>query len=124
MQNRDSYCSFYTVSAPIKSLGVAGLAITIRHHGLRLLTLNNEAVGLVMHQARLTTFGTYSIRWFKESIGCEKKLQVMTEGMKILEDVCHEYHSSMEGKYMIVHSVNATGIVNDTYYPDKLVSKC
>ena len=54
----------------------------------------------------------------------EKKLQVMTEGLKILEDVCHEYHNSMEGKYMIVHSVNATGIVNDTYYPDKLVSKC
>ena len=43
----------------------------------------------------------------------------MTEGMKILEDVCHEYRSSMAGEYMIVHSVNATGIVNDTYYPDK-----
>ena len=43
----------------------------------------------------------------------------MTEGMKVLEDVCHEYSSSTEGEYMIVHSVNATGIVNDTYYPDK-----
>ena len=118
MQNLGSYCSFYTVNALIKSLGVAGL-VTIRHHGLRLLTLNNEAVGLVMHQARLTTFGTYSIRWFKESIGYAKKLQVMTEGMKILWDVCHEYRSSMAGKYMIVHSVNAPGIVNDTYYPDK-----
>ena len=123
MQNRGSYCSFYTLNAPTKSLGVVGL-VTIRRHGLRLLTLNNEAVGLVMHQARLTTFGRYSIRWFEESIGCEKKLQVMTEGMKILEDVCHEYRSSMAGKYMIVHSVNAAGIVNDTYYPDKLVSKC
>ena len=55
-------------------------------------------------------------------LAAKKKLQVMTEGMKILEDVCHEYHSSMAGKYMIVHSVNAAGIVNDTYYLDKLVS--
>ena len=43
----------------------------------------------------------------------------MTEGVKILEDVCHEYSSSTEGEYMIVHSANAAGIVNDTYYPDK-----
>ena len=37
---------------PIKSLGVAGL-VTIRHHGLRLLTLNNEAVGLMTDKVNL-----------------------------------------------------------------------
>ena len=103
---------------PIKSLGVAGL-VTIRHHGLRLLTLNNEAVGLMTDKVNLPHLEGIVYVGLRSLLAAKKKLQVMTEGMKILEDVCHEYRSSMAGEYMIVHSVNATGIVNDTYYPDK-----